>query len=499
MEFAGYTTERLLGRGGMGSVYLARHPRLPRLVALKLLNPDMSGHAEVRARFEREAEVVAQLDHPNIVDIYDRGFDNGQLWIAMQYVQGTDAVAVAGPQLPVSRAVHIVSETAKALDYAHAAGVLHRDVKPANILLAEDGTGMEKVVLTDFGIARMPNTSSLTATGSFTATLAYAAPEQLTGEQLDHRTDQYALACSLFVLLTGVGPFDAPEPGRVISGHLSSPVPSISALRRDLPPALDSVLARALAKTPAQRFASCQEFTAAVSAALRPGAAPIPPPATAPPTQRGFQATQYAQPAAAPAAWAPPAPHYPPPPFAPRPRRSGHPWLIAVTAMVLVLALFGAGGVYVAYNVDDWGRSAAEREVYEAFPRLLGAHFWQGTWDGGSCYTSSSSTTPGVRTHVSCHGGKDDGNDYIFYVQLHDNTESALRAVRQHNTDSPESMVIPGSPIPVDVFAGKGSYYVMFSQHPKLRNFVIGVGQQAPMETAEKFITNFVRKAPLVG
>ncbi|MFD6163060.1 serine/threonine-protein kinase [Nocardia sp. NPDC060256] len=186
--FAGYTIERLLGRGGMGSVYLARHPRLPRLTALKLLNPEVFHDKEIRTRFEREADLVARLDHPNIVTVFDRGVEDERLWISMQYIDGTDAAAVDAWSLPPQRAVQIIGETAKALDFAHSRGVLHRDVKPANILLEGTGGAGERVFLTDFGIARFRDeTGRLTQTGTFTATLAYASPEQLSGALLDHR------------------------------------------------------------------------------------------------------------------------------------------------------------------------------------------------------------------------------------------------------------------------------------------------------------------------
>ncbi|MEV6275894.1 protein kinase [Nocardia sp. NPDC051832] len=283
--FAGYTIERLLGRGGMGSVYLARHPRLPRQTALKLLSRELYEDEEIRARFEREADLVAQLDHPNIVTVFDRGVEDEQLWISMQYIDGIDASSVDPKKLPPQRAAQIVAETAAALDYAHRMNVLHRDVKPANILLAK-GAGRERVLLTDFGIARpREDTKQLTQTGTFTATLAYAAPEQLTGAKLDDRTDQYSLACSLYWLLSGSVPFESPHAAAVIQGHLQQPPPPVSALRPDLPQALDQVLGRALAKRPGDRYDSCVEFAAAVQRALsgtstahRPSTGPTPMP-----------------------------------------------------------------------------------------------------------------------------------------------------------------------------------------------------------------------------
>ncbi|MEV6278287.1 protein kinase [Nocardia sp. NPDC051832] len=298
--FAGYVIERQLGRGGMGSVYLAKHPRLPRMTALKLLNREMFHDEEVRARFEREADLVARLDHPNIVTVYDRGLEDEQLWISMQFIDGIDAASVEPQSLPPARAVQIIKETAEALDYAHGMGVLHRDVKPANILLARSGSGRgERVYLTDFGIARLrDDTGHLTQTGTFTATLAYASPEQLTGSPLDHRSDQYSLACTLFWLFTGSGPFASTNPAQVIQGHLQTAPPALSSARPGLPYALDGVLAKAMAKRPDDRYNSCSEFAAAAQQALTDRSQPAIPLAGGPHPVTGpqFQTTHTSAP-----------------------------------------------------------------------------------------------------------------------------------------------------------------------------------------------------------
>ncbi|WP_306362680.1 serine/threonine-protein kinase, partial [Nocardia sp. CC227C] len=280
-SFAGYEIEGVLGHGGMGTVYLARHPRLPRKVALKLLNREVSADEEVRRRFEREANVIARLDHPSIVGIHDRGVQDGHLWIAVQYVPGTDAARLDPRTVPAERAVRIISETAAALDYAHSHGILHRDVKPANILLWAAATGRdERAVLTDFGIAALADSNTqLTATGMFSATLAFASPEHLSGERLDHRGDQYSLACTCYALLTGHGPYRATNPGQVVAGHLNKPLPHLHPQRPDVPPALDEVLARAAAKSPDDRYPDCSTFAAAARAALT---TPFRPPATIP-------------------------------------------------------------------------------------------------------------------------------------------------------------------------------------------------------------------------
>lgn len=274
--FAGFVIERLLGQGGMGAVYLAKHPRLPRRTALKLLNRDLFSDNEVRTRFEREADLVAQLDHPNIVTVYDRGAEGDQLWISMQHIDGDDARTVSARDLPAERAVQIIEAVAAALDYAHRKGVIHRDVKPANILLEHSQPGLEgRVFLADFGIARLHEDSTrLTQTGTFTATLAFASPEQLTGATIDGRTDQYSLACSLYWLLTGSAPFEMAHPGEVIRGHLQLPPPPLSGARPGMSAALDAALAKGMAKRPDERFVSCTEFAAAVRRALTDSSRP---------------------------------------------------------------------------------------------------------------------------------------------------------------------------------------------------------------------------------
>ncbi|WP_458686208.1 bifunctional serine/threonine-protein kinase/ABC transporter substrate-binding protein [Nocardia tengchongensis] len=269
-EFAGYLIERQLGGGGMGEVFLARHPRLPRLVAVKVLARELVTQLETRARFEREAELVARLDHPNVVGVHDRGVEGGRLWIAMQYVDGGDASALDPFTLPAAEAVRIIAETAKALDYAHSMGVIHRDVKPANILLTRAAAGQERrILLTDFGIGRLRDDSAqITRTGMLAATITYASPEQLSGAALDQRSDQYSLACTLFRLLTGSTPYQAETAAAVVAGHLQHPVPRVTDRRPELPVALDAVLARGLAKRPEDRFESCRAFAEAAAQAL---------------------------------------------------------------------------------------------------------------------------------------------------------------------------------------------------------------------------------------
>ncbi len=288
--FAGYRIERELGRGGMGSVFLAHHPRLPRREALKLLSPSLSSDPAFRTRFGREADLVAQLTHRNIVTVYDRGAADGQLWIAMQYVKGTDAAHALRSSgdvgLDPARVVHIVGEVASGLDFAHRNNLLHRDVKPANILLAAASypDDPEDVLLTDFGIAKLVDDSQqLTGTGNLLATLAYASPEQIEGRMIDHRVDVYALGCVFYELLTGRVPFPSDNPYGTMTSHLSKPPPRPSDLRPELPVEFDNVVARAMAKKASERFDSCRELARAARGALAAweaarSAVPTPPP-----------------------------------------------------------------------------------------------------------------------------------------------------------------------------------------------------------------------------
>jgi serine/threonine-protein kinase len=255
----------------MGEVYLAEHPRLPRQEAIKILRKDVSADDEYRARFEREADMVARLFHPNIVGIHDRGDVDGQLWISMDYVEGTDAGQLLQDRyrhgMPPDNVVHLVSEVAGALDYAHQKQLLHRDVKPANILLT-DLDSQPRALLADFGIARrIDDTTRLTATSMTVGTVAYAAPEQLMGAKVDGRADQYALAATTFQLLTGSPLFQDANPAVVISKHLTAPPPEIATRRPELSD-LGPVFSKALAKSPEDRYDNCGAFAAALRARI---------------------------------------------------------------------------------------------------------------------------------------------------------------------------------------------------------------------------------------
>jgi serine/threonine-protein kinase len=267
-SFAGYTILRPLGAGGMAEVYLALHPRLPRRDVIKVLAEAVTADSEFRERFNREADLAATLWHPHVVGVHDRGEFDGQLWISMDYVEGTDASRLVKERyqdgMPIDEVYAILQAVAGALDYAHDRGLLHRDVKPANILLTHPGDDDQRILLADFGVARhLGNISGITETNVAVGTVAYAAPEQLTGSNIDGRADQYALAATAFHLLTGAPPFQHSNPIAVISQHLHEEPPRLSDYRPELAH-LDDVFFKALGKQPAERFERCRAFAAAV-------------------------------------------------------------------------------------------------------------------------------------------------------------------------------------------------------------------------------------------
>ncbi|GAC57673.1 putative serine/threonine protein kinase [Gordonia hirsuta DSM 44140 = NBRC 16056] len=302
-SIAGYRILRRVGAGGMGKVYAAQHPRLPRQDAIKVLSPGYSNDSVFRARFEREGQLAASLEHPHIVPVYDCGVDDGRLWLSMRLINGPTAAeelkAAAPGGLPPAQVIGICTAVARALDFAHSRNLQHRDVKPENILI-DLSSGAPHPVLSDFGIARIVGDTSLSSTGMVIGTVDYSAPEHLSGEATDGRADQYSLACTAAYLLTGIKPFGATNPTAVMMRHIRDERPSISALRPDLPQAIDDVFRKALAIAPDERYGSCQEFVTALDRALRTEN-----PTTATPT------TAIGSPRGATAATTPVPPQYP--------------------------------------------------------------------------------------------------------------------------------------------------------------------------------------------
>lgn len=402
-QIAGYRVVRKLGGGGMGEVYLVQHPRLPRQDALKLLHTSVSSNPQYKARFDREAYVLAQLNHRNIIHLYDRGEVDGRLWITMEYVAGPDTarmVAERGP-MPLSLAIDIADGAGAALDYAYRrANITHRDVKPANILVAFDSDGAPQVKLADFGIAKAAGDAvGVTSTGITVGTMAYMSPEAFDNKILDNRADLYSLGCTVFELLTGEPPFPGDSPAAVIAAHLNQPAPKITARNASLPGHLDAVFRKALAKRPEDRYATCAEFVAGLrgeapssmpagtaqqpaytGAHAGPGTAPYP----GPPTGQYVPTGEYpgphtaAQPAPTraeqlPASARQDAPIAPPPA---KPRKWGR--AVAALAAVVIVAL--AAGVFylVKPTIGDLGGSGGGSTLSASSIKLVN---FQGTND----------------------------------------------------------------------------------------------------------------------
>ncbi len=269
----GYRVEGMLGRGGMGVVYRAYQERLDRWVGLKVISPEIAQDAGFRERFQRESRLAAAIEHPNVLPVYDSGEADGVLYIAMRLIDGVDLgeAIVRDGALDPARAARIVAGVGDALDAAHAKGLVHRDVKPGNVLLARPGQASEHAYLSDFGLSKLV-TSDTFAPGSgsdaLVGTANYMAPEQCRGERVDGRADVYALGCVLFQALTGSVPFPRDSMIATVWAHVADPPPAPTAMRRDLPGALDPVISRALAKAPEDRFPSAGDLGRAAGAAV---------------------------------------------------------------------------------------------------------------------------------------------------------------------------------------------------------------------------------------
>jgi serine/threonine protein kinase len=314
-QIGGYRILNLLGQGGMGVVYLAENVSTGQRVALKLLTPDLARSSGFRERFVREATYASSLRHPNVIEVFDAGEEDGVLYIAMQYVEGEDlkALLVRDGRLDARRTVGLLGQVASALDAAHATGLMHRDIKPGNVMIAAGSP--EHCYLTDFGLSKNPSSDSiaLTAQGEFVGTIDYTAPELVLGKEADSRLDVYSLGCLFYECLTGSPPFPKERDVEVLYAHIQDPPPRVSAARPDLPPALDDVVAKAMAKKPDDRFPTCSAFVDAArlivgEPAPAPAPPPPPPPGVPPP---GFAAS--APPPPPPPPGVPPLPEPPPP------------------------------------------------------------------------------------------------------------------------------------------------------------------------------------------
>jgi serine/threonine-protein kinase len=358
-RFAGYRISDVIGRGGMSIVYAAEHVQLGRRIALKLMAPQLASDDSFRERFIRESQIAASLEHPNVVPIYDAGEADGFLYIAMRYVEGIDLRTLLKRNAPLGlgQTLFLLEQVAGALDAAHERGLVHRDVKPANILVSQPS---DRVYLTDFGVAKAMSSPGLTKTGFFVGTFEYAAPEQLEGKPIDGRTDLYALGCVLYECLSGEAPFKAATEASIIHAHLVEPPPKLSTSRADLPVALNSVIARAMAKVKEERYDSCTDLTNAVRrAALDTSVVPateLQRPVTAPVS--AMQETTLAPPEPAAPTTPPPAPppsvEAPPPaPAAPRTVTLTTGRLVAAVVGILALILVAVVAAVLLAGGDD--------------------------------------------------------------------------------------------------------------------------------------------------
>ena len=272
-QLAGYRIEAVAGRGGMGLVYRARQRRPDRIVALKVIVPALAADPVFRGRFERESNLAAQIEHPNVIPVYEIGEEDELLYIAMRFIAGVDLGALlnqSGP-LPPERATRLIAQVGDALDAAHERGLVHRDIKPGNVLI----DASDHVYLTDFGLTkRTDETKGMTATGMFVGTVDYIAPEQIEGRQIDRRADIYSLGCVLYEILSGTVPFPRDSDIPKIFAHVNDPPPRL----QNVPPPLADVVERAMAKRPEDRFLSAGEFTRAalIAAGGEPAGAATP-------------------------------------------------------------------------------------------------------------------------------------------------------------------------------------------------------------------------------
>ncbi|MFL5867825.1 MAG: serine/threonine-protein kinase [Thermoleophilaceae bacterium] len=353
-----FRLERELGRGGMGVVYLAEEVRLGRHVALKLIAPDLAEDADFRHRFEREARIAAGLDHPNVVPLFAAGEVDGHLYLSMRYVEGTDlkSLLVERGRLDYPSATSIVAQVGSALDAAHARGLVHRDVKPANILLGRTSEGGFHAYLTDFGITKdsSEKTVGLTQTGQWIGTVDYVSPEQLSGEPIDARSDVYSLGCVLYQALVGHAPYQGADVHKVYA-HVHEPPPSLRDEAPELAPAFDPVIQRAMAKNPAERYPSAGDLgRAAHSAAVGELNTVAERTVAAGEAATGIAPTAVAAAELAATQQLPP-PQYPPPPstVAPQPQRSRRGLWIGLTALAIVLVAAVAALAVVALTGND--------------------------------------------------------------------------------------------------------------------------------------------------
>jgi Protein kinase domain len=407
-EFAGYRLRAVVGRGGMSVVYRAENPRLGSVVAVKVLAPELATDDVFRARFLEESRIAASLNHPNVIPIYDMGPWDDLLYIAMRYVAGTDLRALLKKQSPIppGEAIFLTGQAARALDAAHRKGLVHRDVKPGNLLIENGQDGdPDHVYLSDFGITKHAlSRSGLTKTGEFLGTIDYVAPEQIQDTPVDGRADQYSLGCVLYECLTGRVPFTKERDAAIIWAHVEEMPAMPSTVRAELPPEVDDVFSRVLAKKPDDRYSSCREFIDQARVSLGSVAAgPVrshtvsmvrPPLGSTSPSDVAGQRAPAGQPATA-AGGPGHGERAPDPQDSRRPRRRRRwPWVAALAALVLIVAGVGA---FVATR----GNSASKGHGM-AMPPAHAAHVMPGALDKALTAANGDMTSMGFLPPRAC-------------------------------------------------------------------------------------------------
>ncbi|MHA7649449.1 serine/threonine-protein kinase [Mycobacterium sp. ML4] len=499
-EFGPYHLTRLLGRGGMGEVYEAEHSVKGWTVAVKLMSETVSSDPVFRERMKREARIAGRLQEPHVVPIHDYGEIDGQMFLEMRLIEGTDLddlLTRYGP-LPAPRAVAIITQIASALDAAHAVGVMHRDVKPPNILVTRD----DFAYLVDFGIASAKTDEKITQLGTAVGTWKYMAPERFSSDEITHRADIYALACVLFECLTGNAPYRSDNAGVLISAHMINPIPRPSAARQGIPRSLDAVVARGMAKKPTDRYPSAGDLARAAHKALsepdrdqaaaivrRSQESAIPdwllkqqptqrfsppgpirrtpePPRPFPPVPGG---RQPGVPAAAPARPVPPPPpagpapmQHTPRPFAgpwhnanpAPPRRTRNPWaIVAGIAAVILVGMLTGLGIWAANRNDDGvhgQRTTTTRSTTTAtsrpttstsapsssLPPQAQARLMSLLPTGypAGSCTTDSKTMPGALVSVSCGQNTDADGPRVSAYGLYPDVASLKKAFGQFTT-----------------------------------------------------------------
>src|SRR5262249_19566000 len=406
-EFAGYLLRAVVGRGGMSVVYQAENPRLGSVVALKVLAPELATNDVFRARFLEESRIAASLNHPNVIPISDIGPCDGLLYIAMRYVAGTDLRALLKKQAPIppADAVFLVGQAARALDTAHRRGLVHRDVKPGNLLVEHGLEGdPDHVYLTDFGITKYAlSRTGVTKTGEFLGTLDYVSPEQIQEAPVDGRADQYSLGCVLYECLTRRVPHPNGRDVAIIWAHAEEVPQMPSALRRELPRRIDDVFSRVMAKKPTDRYASCREFVDEARAALGGMAATPGRSDTVGAIRPRYGASSPSDvfrqqgPAGPPVAVGGPGrdERTPGPPRPPTRRPGWWPWVAGLVALVLIAA--GAGGFLATRG------SSGSKGHGMAMPPSNATHAMPSALDRALTLANESPLSKGELPPSTCH------------------------------------------------------------------------------------------------